>query len=59
MPYLVDLDLVSAATIAFALAFSSTVFAVAMFQQAGTNDASYAKLAIGVLIMQDILRLFT
>ena len=29
-------------------------FAVVMFQQAGSNGASHAKLAIGVLIMQDI-----
>jgi predicted Kef-type K+ transport protein len=54
LPYLNDLSLGSAATVAFALAFSSTVFAVVMFQRAGSNDASHAKLAIGVLIMQDI-----
>ena len=47
------LDLASGAVVAFALAFSSTVFAVVMYRKGETN-ADHAKTAIGILIMQDI-----
>ncbi|PML80900.1 cation:proton antiporter family protein [Enterovibrio norvegicus] len=40
--------------IAFALSFSSTVFAIKALQEKGEMNATYGTLAIGVLIMQDI-----
>jgi len=41
-------------TIAFALSFSSTVFAVKVFEQHGETSSIHANIAIGVLIIQDI-----
>ncbi len=40
--------------IAFALSFSSTVFAVKVFEEKKENAARHAVTAIGILIMQDI-----
>lgn len=40
--------------IAFALSFSSTVFAIKALQEKGEWNATYGTLAIGILIMQDI-----
>lgn len=40
--------------LAFALAFSSTVFAVKVLEEKGDMTTLYGKLAIGILIMQDI-----
>ncbi|NLR94705.1 MULTISPECIES: cation:proton antiporter family protein [Flammeovirga] len=40
--------------IAFALSFSSTVFAIKTLQEKGVMNAVYGSLAIGVLVMQDI-----
>ena len=54
LPLVEDLDWVGASIVAFALAFSSTVFAVVMFQTKGETQADYAKTTIGILIMQDI-----
>lgn len=54
IPLLDSLSWSSGAIVAFALAFSSTVFAVVMSQSKGEMNADYAKLAIGILIMQDI-----
>ncbi len=39
---------------AFALSFSSTVFAVKIFDERGENTSLYAKIAIGILILQDL-----
>ncbi|MFT6645947.1 MAG: glutathione-regulated potassium-efflux system ancillary protein KefC, partial [Patiriisocius sp.] len=41
--------------LAFALSFSSTVFAVKMFEDRGETVSLHATLAIGVLVIQDIL----
>lgn len=41
--------------LAFALSFSSTVFAVKMFEDRGETISLHATLAIGVLVIQDIL----
>ena len=49
------LDLRTALLIAFALSFSSTVFAVKVFEEQGQSSTLYARTAIGVLIMQDIV----
>ena len=41
--------------LAFALTFSSTVFAIKMFDERGENTSFYAAIAIGVLVIQDVL----
>lgn len=51
----VDLDVRTALLIAFALSFSSTVFAVKIFEAQGQSGALYARIAIGILIMQDLV----
>lgn len=43
-----------ALVIAFALSFSSTVFAIQVLQERGEMASKHARLAIGVLLMQDI-----
>ena len=42
------------ALVAFALSFSSTVFAVKVLEEKGETASLYARIAIGILIMQDI-----
>jgi len=46
---------VSAWMLAFALSFSSTVFAIKMFEERGESAVFYASIAIGVLVLQDVL----
>jgi len=46
---------VSAWMLAFALSFSSTVFAIKMFEERGESSVFYASIAIGVLVLQDVL----
>ncbi len=48
-------DLRTAALIAFALSFSSTVFAVKSFDERGQSGSLAASIAIGMLIMQDVI----
>ena len=48
------IDLGTAMLIGFALSFSSTVFAVKTLEDKGDYQSRYGKIAIGVLIMQDI-----
>jgi predicted Kef-type K+ transport protein len=50
-----ELDLATAGLIAFALSFSSTVFAVKVFDEQGQSAALHARTAIGILIMQDLV----
>lgn len=45
----------SAWMLAFALSFSSTVFAVKVFEDRGETNSYHARLAIGVLVIQDII----
>ncbi len=47
-------DWASILTIAFALSFSSTVFAVKILEDKGESATLYARVAVGILIMQDI-----
>ena len=54
MPMIRDLDPQSAVLVAFALSFSSTVFAVKTLEDRGAAISRYGRIAIGVLIMQDI-----
>ncbi len=51
---LANLDLSTALLIAFSLSFSSTVFAVKVLEGKNEMGALYAKIAIGILIVQDI-----
>ena len=55
IPYFTDLDLKSAALIGFALSFSSTVCIVKLLEESGEMKTRHGQLAIGVLVMQDIV----
>jgi len=48
-------DWTAAATGAFALSFSSTVFAVKIFEERGETRAPHAVIAVGILIIQDVI----
>jgi glutathione-regulated potassium-efflux system ancillary protein KefC len=50
-----SLDWGSAATVAFALSFSSTVFAVKILEERGETRTRHGSIAIGILIIQDII----
>jgi predicted Kef-type K+ transport protein len=54
LPYLAALDGRGAALLAFALSFSSTVFAVKLLEDKGELGSYYGTIAIGILIMQDL-----
>ncbi len=45
----------SVGSLAFALSFSSTVFAVKMFEERGETTSFYAGISIGILVIQDIM----
>jgi predicted Kef-type K+ transport protein len=49
-----DLNLKLALLIAFALSFSSTVFAVKVLEERGEMTSLHGRISIGILIMQDI-----
>jgi predicted Kef-type K+ transport protein len=49
------LDLAGAALVAFALSFSSTVFAVKALDEKGEMQSLHGRVAIGILIVQDII----
>jgi predicted Kef-type K+ transport protein len=49
------LDLATSALVAFALSFSSTVFAVKALEEKGEMQTLHGRVAIGILIMQDII----
>lgn len=51
---LADLSATSALLIGFALSFSSTVFAVKVFESRGEMGSIHGRIAIGLLIVQDI-----
>ncbi|GAB3018039.1 cation:proton antiporter domain-containing protein [Bowmanella dokdonensis] len=55
LAYFALLDWQSAALLGFALSFSSTVCIVKLLEEAGEIKTRHGKLAIGVLVMQDIL----
>lgn len=54
LPMFSDIDMKTAALLAFALSFSSTVFAVKVLEEKGELKANHGRIAIGILIMQDI-----
>jgi len=53
-PFFGGMDAASAALLAFALSFSSTVFAVKVLEEKGEMGSIYGTIAIGILIMQDL-----
>lgn len=50
-----DINLGGALIVAFALTFSSTVFVIQVMQERGESASRHAGLAVGVLIIQDIV----
>ncbi len=56
--FLDSLSISQSLTIGFALSFSSTVFAVKVLEQQGEVASLHGKIAIGILVMQDILAVF-
>jgi predicted Kef-type K+ transport protein len=49
-----DLTVLQALLIGFALSFSSTIFAVKVFEDKGEMGSLHGRLSIGILIMQDL-----
>lgn len=54
LPLLSDLGVQTALLIGFAMSFSSTVFAVKILDELGANSSRHGRIAIGVLVIQDI-----
>ena len=54
IPLVRDLDLGAAAVVGFALSFSSTVFAVKALDQTNEAGSVAGRVAVGVLVLQDI-----
>lgn len=50
----VGLDVLTLLVLGFALAFSSTVFVVKLLEERGQSHALYGRVAIGILIIQDL-----
>jgi len=55
LPWLAVLDVRSAALIAFSLSFSSTIYAVKVLEDRGELKTRHGQVAIGILIIQDII----
>lgn len=55
MAWLGSMDWQAAAVVAFALSFSSTVFAVKILEDRGEMKSRHGQVAIGILIIQDII----
>jgi glutathione-regulated potassium-efflux system ancillary protein KefC len=49
-----NLNLESSFLIAFALSFSSTIFAVKILEETGSMKSTHGRIAIGILVIQDI-----
>jgi predicted Kef-type K+ transport protein len=54
LPLVSELSFSTAALVAFALSFSSTVFAVKILDATGDTGSLFGRTAIGILIMQDV-----
>ncbi|MBF7072821.1 cation:proton antiporter [Glaciecola sp. MH2013] len=54
LPYISDLSLTTIALIGFAFSFSSTVCVVKILEESGESRTRHGKVAIGILVMQDI-----
>ena len=55
IPYISTLDLATSALVVFALSFSSTVCVVKLMEDHGEMRTRHGKLAVGILVMQDIV----
>jgi len=53
-PFVAGLDLEQSLMIAFAMSFSSTVFAVKVLEERGEMASLHGRIAIGILIVQDL-----
>ena len=54
-PYFTDLGMQSAAMLAFALSFSSTVCVIKMLEESGEMKTRHGRLSIAILAMQDVI----
>lgn len=54
-PFFSELTLQSAAMLAFALSFSSTVCVIKMLEESGEMTTRHGKLAVAILVMQDVI----
>ena len=54
-PYYSDLSWQSAALLAFALSFSSTVCVIKMLEESGELSTRHGRFSIGILVMQDVI----
>ena len=54
VPLFVELDLKFSLMLAFALSFSSTVFVVKLLEEKGEIKSLHGRIAIGILVMQDL-----
>lgn len=54
-PYYTELDWQSAALLAFALSFSSTVCVIKMLEESGEMATRHGRYAVGILVMQDVI----
>lgn len=54
LPLLAGVNMNTALLIGFAMSFSSTVFAVKILDSLGASSAGHGRIAIGVLVIQDI-----
>ena len=54
-PYFTGLDWQSAALLAFALSFSSTVCVIKMLEESGELATRHGRFSIGILVMQDVI----
>ena len=55
LPLFIDIQIKQALLLAFALSFSSTVFVVKVLEEKGEMNSRHGKIAIGILIMQDLV----
>jgi len=55
VPLFDGLDLAGAALVGFSLSFSSTVFAFKVLEEKGELNSLHARIAVGILIMQDVI----
>ncbi|MBK9270203.1 MAG: cation:proton antiporter [Saprospiraceae bacterium] len=53
--YFIGLDIWASLLIGFSLSFSSTVFVIKVLEERGEIQAFHAKIAIGILVIQDIV----
>jgi glutathione-regulated potassium-efflux system ancillary protein KefC len=54
-PYFTELNFKSAALLAFALSFSSTVCVIKLLEESGEMNTRHGRFSIGILVMQDVI----